>query len=304
MTCHLYIVTQTKELVETISMTYTKNKMIDLHIHSMISDGSDSVEKIIELAISNNCKAIALSDHDTVQGCEQAKNYGEKLGLEVITACEINAQWENKSVHILGYFFQPIQNGLLEYLKTIQATRHERNLMTLEKLQEIGIKIDFDQLYEQAKGAIIGKPHIAAILMQQNKVSSIQQAFDLYLARGKIAYIDRNSPDVSQVIEVINQSGGVAVFAHPLRSNIEKSELEQILIKMSHLGLGGVECYYSSYSQSLREELAEITSRTGLVPTGGSDYHGSYKPKLQIGIGYGDLEVPNIVLDRLKQVSH
>jgi len=280
--------------------------MIDLHLHSTVSDGSDSPDRIVELAHLAGCTAMALTDHDSQEGVALASKRGEELGIQVVPGCEISCTWNPGVMHVLCYYVQPGTEPLHRELEQLRADREERNHRIISRLTQLGLPISYEEVQDEArrarphsKDSMVGKPHFAAVLVRKGIVSSLPEAFDRYLAKGRAAYVPKARLSIKDVIALTRASGGVASLAHPLSLGIGLNELEVTARELAEEGLVGLEAFYSTYSLEERQLLIEIANRTGLVPTGGSDYHGKYKVGISVCTGTGDLAVPNEVLDNL-----
>ena len=274
--------------------------MIDLHTHSRFSDGSDSPQRIIELANEAGCSYVALTDHDRLDGIESARKRAEELGMGFVSGIEISCVYETGTFHLLAYFLDPASGPLQDRLFVIQHARTERNKVLAAKLRDAGFPITWDELMEEAGGPNLGRPHFAAVMMKKGLVSSIQEAFDSFLAKGKQFYVPKVLLTPREAIELVVASGALPVLAHPLSLDLHANELLTYLAELKEYGLVGMESHYARYNANQRSLLVEMTGSLSLVATGGSDYHGIYKTGLQIGTGEGDLEVPDSVLDELK----
>lgn len=270
--------------------------MIDLHTHSVVSDGSDPPERIAELAAAAGCRAVALTDHDRLDGVDAARRRAVELGIELVPGCELSCEWDTGAMHVLVYFLEPGEGPLQDELARLQAVRDERNRGMCEVLD-----IPYDELLAEAGGIGAGRPHAAAILVRRGWVSTVQEAFDVYLAKGKPGYVEKERLLPREAAALVRASGAVAVLAHPFSLGLETGALERTVGELAELGFGGIESVYGRYSPEDREGLAALARRHGLVATGGSDYHGTYKPGLSVGIGTGDLSVPDTALDDLRE---
>lgn len=274
--------------------------MIDLHTHSTMSDGSDSPARVVELAAEAGCKAIALTDHDRLDGIPGARARAEELGLELVPGCEVSCEIAVGTLHALVYFLEPGCGAFEHELFVLQGQRDERNVQLVEHLSSLGLPVSLDELTaEGGRGA--GRPHAAAILMRKGVVGSIREAFDVWLARGRPGYIERPRLAPQRVAQLALASRGVAVVAHPLSLALSPASMHSTVGELAALGFSGIEAWYGDYEPSDREGLAALAARHGLVATGGSDYHGTYKPHLQVGVGRGDLDVDDGALDELRQ---
>jgi predicted metal-dependent phosphoesterase TrpH len=274
--------------------------VIDLHTHSTVSDGSDAPERIVELASDAGLTAVALTDHDRLDGIGAARARAAQLGVELVPGCELSCEHAG-TMHVLVYFLEPGEGPLQDELVRLQDARERRNERMVARLAELGLPVSADELEAEAGGLGAGRPHIAAILVRKGVVASVQEAFDVWLAKGKPAYMekDRLAPDVA--LRLARASGAVPVLAHPLSLGLEPAELERTVAEFADLGLGGIEAIYGRYSAEERAGLAALADRHGLVVSGGSDHHGTYKPDLSVGTGRGDLSVPDEALVQLRE---
>ncbi len=274
--------------------------MIDLHTHSRFSDGSDSPQGIVELAKAAGCSCVALTDHDRLDGIEIARSHAKELEIGFVPGVEISCIFKSGTFHLLAYFLEPTSGPLQDRLAEIQKARSDRNMVMATKLREGGIPITWDELMEEAGGPNLGRPHFAAIMVKKGVVSSVQEAFDKYLAKGKPFYVPKVLLTPKEAIELVVASNALPVIAHPLTLGVSDAELASILAELKEYGLVGAESYYARYSKVERISLVRMSQSLSLVPTGGSDYHGTYKAGLQICVGEGDLEVPDSVLAELE----
>src|SRR5947209_11216992 len=245
--------------------------MIDLHTHSTVSDGSDPPERIPELAAASRCRAVALTDHDRVDGLEAAGKRAAELGIELVPGCEISCEVPRGTMHVLIYFVEP--GGPLEAeLIRLQAARDARNARMFERLRgELGLPITPEEVEAEAGGKGIGRPHVAAVLVRNGVVDTIQEAFDRYLAKGQPGYVEKQRLYPDQAIGLALASRAVPVIAHPFSLELDPAALEGAVGELAALGLVGLEAIYGRYSPEEREGLAALARRHGLVVTGGSD---------------------------------
>jgi len=263
---------------------------IDLHIHSTASDGEYAPAEIVEMACSLGLEVIAITDHDTVGGIDEAMGAAQRSGLEVIPGVEINAESKDQSIHILGYYIDHRNESLLAELTKLCYSREWRAHRVLEELAALRMPLKWDRLLEIAGGSLIGRPHIAEAMVEQGYVSTIREAFDDYLGRGRPGYVQRPRLAPEEAIELISSAGGVPVLAHPLG-------VLPILPGLLSAGLAGLETYYSGYSVEDSRVIASEARRHGLITTGGSDYHG---PSVTPGIELGQVSVPAVVMKELR----
>ena len=270
--------------------------MIDLHTHSTASDGSDAPARIPELAAAAGCKAVALTDHDRLDGIAEARASAEAVGIELVSGCEISCEVEVGTMHVLVYFVEPGEGPLQDELLRLQDERDRRNEVMARVLD-----IPYGELVAEAGGRGAGRPHAAAILVRRGLASSIQDAFDKFLAKGRPGYVEKERLTPAVALGLARASGGVPVLAHPLSLELgSTTALEATVRELAGLGLGGLEAVYGRYSPDERSGLADLAGRLGLAVTGGSDHHGTYKPDLSVGTGRGDLCVPDALLDELR----
>jgi 3',5'-nucleoside bisphosphate phosphatase len=273
--------------------------VIDLHTHSTVSDGSDTPEELVDLAVKAGLSALALTDHDRQDGIEPARARAAEVGIELVAGTEISCQ-HAATMHLLVYFLEPGEGPLQDELLRLQAAREDRNDRLLARLAEVGLPVTGEELEEEAGGSGAGRPHVAAILVRKGFATSVQDAFDRYLSKGQPAYVEKERLSAPTAITLALQSGALPVLAHPLTMGLSESQLGLTLAELADAGLVGLEAVYSRYSKEERASLAVMAAQAGLAITGGSDYHGTYKPDLNIGTGVGDLHVPNGALEALR----
>jgi predicted metal-dependent phosphoesterase TrpH len=275
--------------------------MIDLHVHSTASDGSESPAGVVRLAAAAGLKAIALTDHDTQSGIAEARAEATRTGVELIAGAELSVEWEQGAMHVVVLFLEPGPGPLQDRLAELRKGRTERNTRIVERLSELGLPVSEEEILDLAAGESVGRPHIAAVMVSRGYVESIFEAFDRYLARGKPAYMARPRLSPEEAIGLALESRAVPIVAHPHTLGLNTSEeVSATLRRLAGAGLVGIECYYPLYSPFEREGYAALAARFGLKPSGGSDYHGTYKPDVELGIGRGNLAVADELLDALR----
>lgn len=274
---------------------------VDLHTHSTASDGSDTPSQVVGLAVEAGLSALALTDHDTLEGVGSAVDAATSTELELIAGVELSLDYERGGMHLVVLWLEPGPGPLQDRLAGLQAGRDHRNVRIVETLTRLGMPVTIEEVEREAGGGSVGRPHVAAVMMAHGYVPDIRTAFDLWLGKGKPAYSDRERLDPGEAIALARESGGVPILAHPHTLGITTaSEMADLLDGLSRAGLVGLEAMYSGYRRHEREGYADLARRFGLVASGGSDYHGTYKPGLMIGRGYGDLVVPESVLEQLR----
>ena len=228
----------------------SKTDIIDLHSHSTASDGSLTPTELMRLAKKEGLKAIALSDHDCIDGLEEAADEAERLGIELVCGLELSLTYNKKSLHMLGYLFDRKNKALQEELNAMLTRRNARNAKVLARLEELDITVTMAELEAEAGGGAIGRPHLARLLIAKGVVSDFNEAFDKYIGAGKPAYIakERIAPEAG--IDLIHKAGGLAVLAHPLYSGAKGFEEVALMVEsLVKAGLDGIECHYSDHSE-------------------------------------------------------
>lgn len=274
---------------------------VDLHTHSVVSDGSMTPADLVSAAAASGVSCVALTDHDHLGGLEEAARRAAEVGVDFIPGVELSVGWEGRPMHLLAYFIEDRPGPLQDELRELREGRTTRNARILERLEEMGIVITPEELAEQGQGGSVGRPHIAALLVSKGVVETMADAFDRFLANGRPAYVSRKRLDAHEAVDLTWSSGGVPVVAHPHTLADRDDEFEGLFGRLADLGVGGIECHYVEYDPDLRTRLAERASGLDLVPTGGSDFHGTYKPGIDLGRGRGDLRVPPEIVDALRE---
>lgn len=276
-------------------------KFIDLHTHSIASDGSMSPSELVTHAWENGLAALAVTDHDTVDGIAEALETGKRLGIEVLAGVEISVDFEPE-MHLLGYFLKDNYHNIESVLEELRVKREERNPKMIEKLNELGFDITLEEVEREAKGRIVARPHIASVLYKKGYVSSIRDAFDRYISDGKPAFVKKDKLTPHEGITEIIKAGGIPVLAHPIFLGLTLEKLDGLVGRLVESGLMGIETYYVEHSQEDTGNLLRIAIKHDIIPTGGSDFHGTFKPDIKIGTGRGNLSVPYEVLERMKKI--
>ena len=274
---------------------------VDLHLHTTASDGANTPSEIVRYAKLRGLQAIAITDHDTVEGLEEALAEGEKVGFEVIPGIEISAVHSPGSMHLLGYFLNTQHPLLTEKLRFLQKARAERNPIMIDKLNRLGIKVTYEEVAKASGGGQIGRPHFAQVLLEKGYVKSFQEAFERFLRKGAPAYMDKFRFSPNEAIRFINEAEGVAVVAHPNTLGISGSaELEGLLLQLVQDGLKGIEVHYPEHSPADVAFYKFLAEKHGLVMTGGTDYHGIEGNGLDIGVGRGEMRLPYSMVENLR----
>ncbi len=255
---------------------------IDLHTHSSCSDGTLDPGRLVREAHRVGLSAIALTDHDTMAGIPAALEAGRATGIEVLAGIEISANHEGHPVHLLGYGLDHRHPALLPLLEELQLIREQRNASILEKLLSLGIHLDYSELSDSANG-LIGRPHIARMLVRQGHAGSIGQAFQKYLKKNGRAYVAAAKFPVIDIIRTVKNAGGVAVLAHPTSIDKTLATIPGLVRNLAVSGLDGIEAFYPGHSAKTCRQLCDLAAQFGLIITGGSDFHGAMKPEIHLG---------------------
>ncbi len=274
-------------------------RKVDLHCHSNCSDGSLSPAELIKYAKEKGLSAVALTDHDTTDGIEEAKKCAEENGLELIPGIEFSVSADTE-IHILGLFIDTENETLLKTIEKMKQNRIERIADICEKLKKLGMDISLYDVLKASSGKFVGRAYIAKVLLDKGYVSSLQEAFEKYIGAGKPAYSEKKDLTAKEAIETINAAGGKAFFAHLNQTGYSLEKLLETLKEFKCYGLYGIEGYYCQYTDKEISDYRKIASECGLSFSGGSDFHGKMKPGLEIGTGYGNLDIPYFALGNLK----
>ena len=276
---------------------------IDLHLHTTHSDGSFSTRDVMAFAKQAGLTALAITDHDIVEGIAEATAIGAELGIEVVPGVEISSRLGESELHILGYFLNWTDPLLAQRLSTLRDSRHTRNPKIVQRLNELGIPMTYEEVRALAGTESVGRPHIARLLMEKKFVTSAKEAFDRYLANGRPAFVDRELPEPAEAVRWIREAGGVPVLAHPTWVRTSADGLRTLVRDLKAAGLGGIEVHYSTHTPSQTTEYLELAKQCDLLVTGGSDFHGVTKPDIEVGIGRGQLKVSEKLLDPLRKAA-
>ena len=273
---------------------------VDLHAHSTASDGTETPSTLVDKAVDLGLTALALTDHDTLEGIEEARASADRVGLDLIPGTELSLQHEG-GMHLVVLWLEPGPGPLQDRLAELQSGRGGRNAAIVGLLNDNDMPISIEEVIEESGGGTVGRPHIASVMMRKGYVGSINDAFDLWLGEGKPAYAARERMSPEEGIGLARASGGVPVLAHPHTLGVNRShEMADLLARLRSAGLVGLEALCAAYQRHEREGYADLARRFGLIASGGSDYHGSYKPNLELGTGYGDLVVPDYIVEELR----
>ena len=285
--------------------------LIDLHTHTDRSDGSTAPDELVREAVVERLGALAISDHDTLAGYDAAVSTAAECGIDLVCAVELSTRPNQqpgsakraRSVHVLGYWLSsPPTPEFRRYLETQQASRRQRNVDLVAKLQQLGVAIALADAEVYGRNQV-GRPHFARVLLDKGYVSNMQQAFDVYLADEAQAAVERDEPALEEGIRRIKDGGGLAALAHPVRLPQRGKDLEALVESLLEAGLEGIEVHHSEHSPADCAEFAGVARRFGLIPTGGSDYHGDHKPDVRLGSGKdGNVRLPYRFLEEMREM--
>lgn len=275
------------------------NGYIDLHTHSTCSDGTFTPTEVVEEAAKAGLRAIALTDHDTIDGLEEAIEAGKKYGVEVITGIEFSVAADTE-MHLLGLGFSLDCPEIKNILGEMIIQRDKRNYKVIELLENIGINITIDDILAESTSKVTGRSQIAKAMIKKGYVSIVKEAFDKYLSFGKPAFVPRSTLTPEEAIKIIKNSGGRSSLAHLNQIGKSDEELYKILRHLKSVGLDAVEGYYTEYTEDMNVRYRKIAADIGLKLTGGSDFHGANKDGYNIGVGKGNLKIPYELLERLR----
>ena len=295
--------------------------MIDLHVHSTRSDGTYTPKELVDYAVLKGLKAFALTDHDTVDGLDEAIQYAEALRQkqaenlqaaacdkaackhipEIIPGIEFSTEYQGRDIHIVGLYIDYKDKEFTRYLQSFIDSRTLRNQKMCRLLTEAGIDISYDKLLEEFPGSVITRAHYAKYMLNHGYIKSIKEAFERYVGDNCPYFVPREKVTPAQAVELTLKAGGVPVLAHPILYHMSDARLDKLVAELTESGLMGIEAIYSTYCTADERKIHNLAKKYKLLISGGSDFHGSNKPGLDLGVGYGKLYVPDEVLDNLKK---
>lgn len=282
-------------------------RFIDLHTHTTASDGTYTPSALVDYAISKELAAIAITDHDTIDGIAPAKRHlGDSKALEIISGIEFstNAPHLKSDIHILGLYIDENNAEFIHSLDTIVQSRNDRNRKMIDKLCEIGLSITMEDVIRNSTNGIITRAHFGKTLLQKGYIKNLNEAFTKYIGTGCVAFVPRHKLTPEKAIKIIRDCGGVAVLAHPTLYHLNLRELDSLIEELVHARLQGIEGLYSLYNKSEVSYLQDFATQYNLFITGGSDFHGANKAGIDLGVGRGQLKVPYELLEPIKKARH
>jgi predicted metal-dependent phosphoesterase TrpH len=275
--------------------------LCDLHTHSTASDGTARPAEVIRMAKQVGLRAVALTDHDTLDGVPEAAHEAKHMGIEFIPGCEISLDGVPGTFHMLGIGVDPANRVLAERLDFVRKGREGRNAEVVEKLRALGHDVTIEEVAAEAGGDVIGRPHFARVLVKRGVVKDFKDAFERFLGKGRAAYADRDRLPLPDAIAAIHGAGGAAVLAHPYTIALHApAEFEKWLCETRAAGLDGIETVYTEHSAADVLHYRELARRCGLLESGGSDFHGDNKANTDVGTGKGGLRIPYAFWEALR----
>jgi len=282
--------------------------MIDLHTHSTFSDGSLTPEELVKEAKKNRLSALALTDHDTVSGIPHFLKACQKYKIKGIPGIEFSVNDElsdGGQIHIIGLFIDHTSAEINKYARSMKKFRIERNKKIVNKLQEMDIPITIAEVQEESTDGVLGRAHIARVLIKKEVVLSVQEAFDKLIGPGKPAFVPKPRFMAEEIIGLIKNAGGLSILAHPMHLNFKSSiKLYDFIQSLAGYGLNGIEIFYPNTPKKTVNQLLKIADELELLISGGSDYHGkTIRPEINLGTGRGDLHIPDCLLEEMEKLQ-
>ena len=285
--------------------------IVDLHVHSNKSDGSLSPTELVDLAVEKGLSAFALTDHDTTEGLDEAiqaaSDYNNREGffngkpLEIIPGIEFSTEYMGKDIHIVGLFIEYQSDIFKNKIQEFVDTRILRNKKMCDGLASAGIDITYEKLLEEFPCCIITRSHYAKYLLNHGYTTSMAEAFERYIGDHAPYFVPREKITPTQAVKLINEVKGIAILAHPILYRMSKENLENLVSSLKEAGLAGIEAVYCTYTKREELQIRKLAQKYDLLISGGSDFHGTIKPKLELATGYGNLVVGQHILDDLKK---
>lgn len=293
----------TTNVPETTITSEADTRIIDLHVHSSASDGTFSPRALLAEAKKAGLAAMALTDHDTMDGIEEAAAAAGELGIELVPGVEISTEYRGCEIHVLGYYVSaayPRLKAMLEEFREFRATRNER---MVKRLNEEGFSITMEALAEKFPDSVLTRAHVARYLCETGQLPDIRTAFAKYLGENCPCYINRPKISPVDAVTLILEAGGIAVLAHPVLYSLTEEDLRQMILEMKHAGMCGLEAVYSENTADDEAHMRALAEEYGLLLSGGSDFHGKNKPDIKLGTGKGSLRIPYAFLQNLKDAK-
>jgi predicted metal-dependent phosphoesterase TrpH len=265
-------------------------RRIDLHTHSNRSDGTFTPSEVVRLAAERELDVVALTDHDTTDGLEEALEEGTQAGVEVVPGVEFSAEHDGTSVHALCYWMNLEDEGLQQELRRLRDDRFRRGELMVQRLAELGLPVDFERVREIAGEATIVRPHIAQAMVEAGHVPTEKEAFERWIGDGRPGHVAKHALDPVEAVGLIRAAGGVCVLAHPGMWGDQSSVPDALIERMAGAGMRGLEVDHPDHTPEAREHYRRFAGELGLVATGGSDCHGLRYDPVRLGTSLCDPE--------------
>lgn len=272
---------------------------IDLHVHSNCSDGTFTPSQLVAYALEKGLQAIALTDHDTTEGIEQAQAAAQNTSLQVIPGIELSTAYLGRDIHILGLNIDPENTYFQEKIKAFQQEREDRNRTMISRMQKEGLHITWQDMADNFPDSVWTRAHFARFLADTGQVHTLAEAFNRFLGDHAPCFVPRNKVTPFEAVEMIHQGKGKAVLAHPLLYHLTEEQLDELVQALVQSGLDGIEAIYSNNTGLDEVRMRQMAKKYGIFITGGSDFHGSNKPAIDLGKGRGNLKIPAYLLENL-----
>lgn len=275
-------------------------KFVDLHVHSDKSDGSFTPTELVDYALQKGLSAFALTDHDTTDGLDEALNYAIGKPIEVIPGIELSSEYEGRDIHIVGLYIDHHNGNFQKQLQEFRDSRVNRNIKMCNNLREAGIDITYEKLIAEFPDSVITRSHYAKYLLKYGYIKNLQEAFDKYVGDHCKYFVPREKITPCQAVALILSSGGIPILAHPILYHMTNEQLDKLVFALKEVGLIGIEAIYSTYKPADERQIRQLAAKHNLALSGGSDFHGSAKPGLDLATGYGKLFIPEDILTGLQ----
>lgn len=280
---------------------------IDLHVHSTCSDGTYTPTELVDYAMEKGLAAFALTDHDSVDGLEEAIQYADRLRAErasvpeVVPGVELSSEYHGQDIHVVGLYIDYHDHVFLSKIRDFVESRTSRNQKMCALLTQAGIPITYEELLAAYPDSVITRAHYAGYMLEKGYVKNRQEAFERYVGDHAPCYIPREKITPAQAVELIRQAGGAPVLAHPILYHMSEEHLDELVRELKEFGLMGIEAVYSTYSPADERQIRGLAKKYDLLISGGSDFHGANKPGLDLGTGFGKLFIPMELLWEFKK---
>lgn len=277
-------------------------ELIDLHVHSNASDGSLTPSEVAEEAIKAGLKAIALTDHDTVDGIPEILEYTKDKPLEIVPGVELSCYYNNREIHILGFYGDYSNPKLHEALQHLSEQRKNRNIQMVELMQRDGLNVTMEKLLHGNPDSVITRAHFARVLVEEGICKDKEVAFKKYIGVGCKYYLPKPKITCEMAMDILNKYFKASFLAHPLLYKMGYAQIEELIVYLKSLGLNGIEAFHSSNNIYESDKLRSMAINHDLLISGGSDFHGIIKPNIKLGVGRGGMKIQKYLLDKIKEL--